>query len=96
MKVRDCLAMLVVFLTVSVLAGSVCGQTDALPGPKYQNLRYDENFSYLGGEAGTYKIDVDRRVYRPHRRQRQSEPGIRSDRIQLLSVALRRHYRSDL
>ena len=58
MKVRDCLAMVVLFLMVSVLAGSVRGQADALPGPKYQNLRYDENFSYLGGEAGTYKDDM--------------------------------------
>jgi len=58
MKVRNCLAMLVLFLMVSVLAGSVRGQTDTLTGPKYQNLRYDENFSYLGGEAGTYKTDM--------------------------------------
>ncbi|MCP4593748.1 MAG: alginate export family protein [bacterium] len=29
----------------------------ALPGPKYLNLRYDEDFSYLAGEPGTYQED---------------------------------------
>lgn len=29
-----------------------------LPGPKYLNLRYDEDFSYLDGEPGSYKSDV--------------------------------------
>jgi len=28
-----------------------------LPGPKYLNLRYDEDFSYLDGEPGSYKSD---------------------------------------
>ncbi|MHC5109116.1 MAG: alginate export family protein [Planctomycetota bacterium] len=28
-----------------------------LPGPKYLNLRYDEDFSYLDGEPGTYVED---------------------------------------
>ncbi len=28
-----------------------------LPGPKYFDLRYDEDFSYLDGEPGTYKED---------------------------------------
>ncbi len=28
-----------------------------LPGPKYLNLRYDEDFSYLDGEPGTYRED---------------------------------------
>lgn len=28
-----------------------------LPGPKYLNLRYDENFSYLDGEPGSYISD---------------------------------------
>ena len=28
-----------------------------LPGPKYLGLRYDEDFSYLAGEAGSYKED---------------------------------------
>ncbi|MCH9001273.1 MAG: hypothetical protein IIC02_01760 [Planctomycetes bacterium] len=26
-----------------------------LPGPKYLNLRYDEDFSYLDGEPGSYR-----------------------------------------
>lgn len=29
----------------------------ALSGPKYLDLRYDEDFSYLAGEAGTYRED---------------------------------------
>jgi len=58
MKVRNRLVVGVLFLMVGVLAGSVRGQADTLPGPKYQNIRQDENFSYLGGEAGTYKTDV--------------------------------------
>lgn len=28
-----------------------------LPGPKYLNLRWDEDFSYLDGEAGSYQED---------------------------------------
>lgn len=28
-----------------------------LPGPKYLNLRYDEDFSYLDGEPGSYRRD---------------------------------------
>ncbi|MHC4697759.1 MAG: alginate export family protein [Planctomycetota bacterium] len=31
--------------------------TKPLPGPKYLNLRYDEDFSYLDGEPGTYQED---------------------------------------
>jgi len=30
----------------------------ALPGPKYMNLRYDEDFSYLDGAEGTYRPDL--------------------------------------
>lgn len=29
-----------------------------LPGPKYLNLRFDEDFSYLDGESGTYREDM--------------------------------------
>ncbi|UCF34979.1 MAG: alginate export family protein [Phycisphaerales bacterium] len=29
----------------------------ALPGPRYFNLRFDEDFSYLDGEPGTYRED---------------------------------------
>ena len=31
--------------------------TETTTGPKYLNLRYDEDFSYLGGEAGSYRED---------------------------------------
>jgi len=34
MKVRNCLVVGVLFLMVGVLAGSVRGQADTLPGPK--------------------------------------------------------------
>lgn len=58
MKVRSFLVVVVLFLMAGVFAGSVLGQTDTLPGPKYQNIRQDEDFSYLGGEPGTYKTDM--------------------------------------
>ena len=58
MKMRDCLVAVVLFSMAGALAGPVRGQADTLPGPKYQNVRYDEDFSYLGGEPGTYKTDM--------------------------------------
>ncbi len=58
MKMRSYLVVVVLFLIAGVFAGSVRGQSDTLPGPKYQNVRQDEDFSYLGGEPGTYKTDV--------------------------------------
>ncbi len=58
MKMRNSLAVVVLLLIGAVPAGAAGAQEGALPGPKYQNLRYDEDFSYLGGEAGTYKEDV--------------------------------------
>ena len=30
----------------------------SLPGPKLLNLRYDEDFSYLDGESGSYRGDL--------------------------------------
>ena len=54
MKVRKCLVVVV----LCVLTGSVWGQGDALPGPGYKNVRYDEDFSYLGGAPGTYQTDA--------------------------------------
>ncbi len=33
------------------------GPPAILPGPKYNNLRYDDDFSYLDGEPGTYLED---------------------------------------
>ena len=58
MKVRNSLGLAVLFLAVAVLAGSVSGQGGTLAEPKFRNLRYEEDFSYLGGEAGTYKEDM--------------------------------------
>lgn len=33
------------------------GPPEPLPGPRYFDLRYDEDFSYLDGEPGTYRPD---------------------------------------
>ena len=33
------------------------GDNGDQPGPKYFNLRYDEDFSYLDGDAGSYQAD---------------------------------------
>jgi hypothetical protein len=66
-----CIAILVAVGTGSVLAqqGSsdstdkaaqqqkTTDQEAPLPGPKYLNLRYDEDFSYLDGEPGSYQED---------------------------------------
>jgi hypothetical protein len=57
MKIRNALGLVVLLLAVA-LAGSAHGQEEALAGPKCQNLRYDEDFSYLDGEPGTYKEDI--------------------------------------
>jgi hypothetical protein len=40
-----------------VSTNAVWGE-DSLPGPKYQNLRYDEDFSYLSGTEGSYQKDL--------------------------------------
>ncbi|MHC4215618.1 MAG: alginate export family protein, partial [Planctomycetota bacterium] len=45
-----------VFVVMLFCGVGICGQED-LPGPKYSNLRYDEDFSYLGGPEDSYKKD---------------------------------------
>jgi hypothetical protein len=49
--------MALFFMTVEI-TGSAYGQEKGPRGPKYDNLRYDEDFSYLAGEQGTYKEDI--------------------------------------
>ena len=58
MKVRNWHVLVVLFLVVIAPAGSVYGQAEPLPGPKYHNLRYEEDFSYLDGAPGTYQEDA--------------------------------------
>ncbi|MHC4538957.1 MAG: alginate export family protein [Planctomycetota bacterium] len=58
MKTRNCMTLLILFLVVVVTAGSVYGRGDVPVGPNYHNLRYEEDFSYLGGEPGTYQKDA--------------------------------------
>lgn len=41
-----------------VLAQEQAADTgEPMPGPKYFNLRFDEDFSYLGGDEGSYQSD---------------------------------------
>ena len=58
MKTRNSMVLVVLVLAMSEFAGSVHGQEDVLAGPKYHNLRYEEDFSYLGGEPGTFTEDM--------------------------------------
>ena len=55
--------------------------TKPLPGTKYLNLRYDEDFSYLDGEPGTYREDFFDPIKYMHPACRhaqtpQQEPGL--------------------
>lgn len=45
-----------VFVVMLFCGVGICGQED-LAGPKYSNLRYDEDFSYLGGAEDSYTKD---------------------------------------
>lgn len=58
MKVRAVLGLVVLSVFVACPASSVSGQAKTIDGPKFNNLRYEEDFSYLGGEPGTYKEDL--------------------------------------
>lgn len=58
MKVRGTLGLVFITVFMASPASSVRGQTDAIAGPKFHNLRYEEDFSYLGGEPGTYRKDI--------------------------------------
>ena len=47
-------------VVIVLLAGfsvGYCADEEVLPGPTYSNLRYDEDFSYLAGEPGSYVED---------------------------------------
>jgi hypothetical protein len=48
---------MVLLLMIVEIAVSAYGQ-ETPTGPKYYNLRYDEDFSYLAGEPGTYREDI--------------------------------------
>lgn len=60
---RVWIAAITAWLTGS--AGIALGQSESapkpqkkpIPGPKYLDLRYNEDFSYLDGEAGSYHED---------------------------------------
>ncbi len=58
MMVRNYCELMVLLLLLAVFGGPVRAQGDTPAGPKFQNLRYDEDFSYLAGERGTYKEDM--------------------------------------
>lgn len=58
MKSRNCLSLVVLLFVMVEIAGPAFAQEGAPTGPKYNNLRYDEDFSYLAGQSGTYKEDV--------------------------------------
>jgi hypothetical protein len=47
----------VVILLLAGFSVGYCAGEEVLPGPKYSNLRYDEDFSYLAGEPGSYVED---------------------------------------
>lgn len=53
---RACLTcVLVAVASGNLLAQDKKASDKPLPGPKYLNLRWDEDFSYLDGEPGTYQ-----------------------------------------
>ncbi len=55
---RACLTcVLLAVAPASLLAQDNEPSDKPLPGPKYLNLRWDEDFSYLDGEPGTYQED---------------------------------------
>lgn len=47
--------MAALLLTVVSLQGRSYGQQETLVEPAYSNLRYEEDFSYLGGNTGSYQ-----------------------------------------
>ena len=71
MKTRHFISMVAVLICITFLPASAPAQEtvteeeitdvtsteEGLPGPKYLNLRYDEDFSYLDGEPGSYEED---------------------------------------
>jgi hypothetical protein len=55
----DLLARRLPWALLPLLVLAVPGQESGpQPGPQYLNLRYDEDFSYLGGEPGSYRDDL--------------------------------------
>ncbi|KKK85964.1 hypothetical protein LCGC14_2767990, partial [marine sediment metagenome] len=60
MELRERTVLLVALTVLAVVLGLVSGVSAAesgKAGPKYLNLRYDEDFSYLGGPEGSYVKD---------------------------------------
>ncbi|OHB79168.1 MAG: hypothetical protein A2Z25_18690 [Planctomycetes bacterium RBG_16_55_9] len=58
MKTQNRLNWVVVCLMIVEMGMAACGGQEAPAGPKYDNLRYNEDFSYLAGEPGTYQEDI--------------------------------------
>ncbi len=56
MKNRFFSEMTIILLTIAI--APCLYAEDARPGPKYLNLRYDEDFSYLAGAADSYEKDL--------------------------------------
>ena len=52
-----CFIFIFLFASVFIICGQVLAK-EALKGPKYHNLRYDEDFSYLVGPEDSYIKDV--------------------------------------
>lgn len=50
-------AVLLCILILVCFSGIVLAADSAKPGPSYQNLRYNEDFSYLDGPEGSYVTD---------------------------------------
>lgn len=56
---RQRVALLVVMFLPAIGVGPILrAEKSSMAGPKYSNLRYEEDFSYLGGEPGTYRKDL--------------------------------------
>jgi len=58
METRKRLFVVALLLVFALIHGRSYGQQDKLAGPAYNNLRSEEDFSYLGGEEGTYQKDA--------------------------------------
>ena len=55
--VKPAVIVVLLLLPARVVAQEKAGPAKPLPGPKYFTLRYNEDWSYLEGEAGTYEQD---------------------------------------
>ncbi len=58
MKMEWNVVLTVLFLVTIAVPGWLQADQASTPGPKYLNLRYDEDFSYLAGPEGSYVKDT--------------------------------------